>query len=66
MQQQIHLDIAPDGSVQIDAVGFAGADCEQATAFLEQALGEATTKQRKPEYFRRQTTRSTQRQQLGR
>ncbi len=66
MQQQIHVDVAPDGSLRIDAVGFTGAGCEQATAFLEEALGEVTGKQRKPEYFRRQTTRSTQRQRLGR
>ena len=66
MQQEIHVDVAPDGSLRIDAVGFTGADCEQATAFLEEALGEATGKQRKPEYYRHSTTRSTQRQRLGR
>ncbi|HZR21451.1 MAG TPA: DUF2997 domain-containing protein [Verrucomicrobiae bacterium] len=27
------------GEIQIDAVGFKGPDCEQATKFLEEALG---------------------------
>jgi hypothetical protein len=33
--------IAPTGEIQIDAVGFKGADCEQATRFLEEVLGVA-------------------------
>jgi hypothetical protein len=49
----IELVIAPTGEVQIDAVGFAGADCEKATAFLESALGNTRHRQRKPEYHRR-------------
>ena len=44
MQQTIHVDIAPDGSLKIDAVGFTGADCEQATRFLEDALGQVAEK----------------------
>ena len=39
MQQEIHVDIAPDGALAIDAVGFTGPDCDQATRFLEEALG---------------------------
>ena len=37
--EQIFVDIGPDGAVQIDSVGFSGPDCEQATRFLEEALG---------------------------
>ena len=66
MQQEIRVDIAPDGSVKIDAVGFAGPDCEQATAFLEQALGEATGRQHKPEFHRQQLSPNRRRQTLGR
>ncbi len=50
--KQIELIVRPDGSLMIDAVGFHGADCEKATRFLEQALGKATSKQKKPEYHR--------------
>ena len=37
----------------INATGFSGTDCEKATAFLEQALGKLTAKQRKPEWHQR-------------
>ena len=39
MKKRIDIDIGLDGGVSIDAVGFQGPDCEQATAFLEEALG---------------------------
>ncbi len=55
--------IAPDGTLTIDAIGFKGADCDQATKFLEQALGLTAGKQRKPEYH--QTTRRQHQQRLG-
>jgi hypothetical protein len=52
-RRSIEILIHPSGSIQIDAIGFSGSDCEQSTAFLEQALGTITTKQRKPEYHQR-------------
>ncbi len=51
MSREIEVIVAPDGSLKIDAVGFHGADCEKATAFLEQALGRTTGKQKKPEFY---------------
>lgn len=53
--EQINVDIAPDGGVKIDAAGFSGPDCEQATRFLEDALGTTMQKRKKPEYHQRQT-----------
>lgn len=53
MKKRIEIDIGPDGDVSIDAAGFSGPDCEQATRFLEKALGEAEYRRRKPEYRRR-------------
>ena len=61
--QTVNVDIGPDGSVQIDAVGFTGADCEKATAFLEAALGQVTARRKKPEY--RQPCRPGARQTLS-
>jgi hypothetical protein len=49
----IDILINPAGQITINANGFEGADCEKATAFLEQALGELKQRQRKPEYHRR-------------
>ncbi len=48
----IEIIVKPDGGLQIDAVGFSGADCEKATAFLESALGDIRRRERKPEYHR--------------
>ncbi len=62
--QQINIDIAPDGGVSVDAAGFRGADCEQATRFLEQALGRVENRRRKPEYHQPAARRQSQR--LGR
>ncbi len=53
--RSIEVIVKPDGTLEIDAVGFKGADCEKATAFLERALGRNTGKVKKPEYFRQVT-----------
>lgn len=60
--KRIHIDIAPDGAVRIDALGFAGPDCEQATRFLEQALGKAVARERKPEHRRQSRLAAPNRQ----
>ena len=63
MKQTIEVIVAPDGAIQIDAVGFKGADCEHATKFLEEALGCVTQRQKKPEYHQR--TKSKHQQRVG-
>ncbi len=49
----IEIIINASGQLTINAAGFSGSDCEKATAFLEQALGTLSAKQRKPEFYRR-------------
>ena len=63
MKQSIEVIVAPDGAIQIDAVGFKGADCEHATKYLEEALGCVQQKQKKPEYHQR--TKTTNQQKIG-
>ena len=63
MKTTIEIIISPQGQVQIDAVGFKGADCELATRYLEEALGTVGTKQKKPEFHQRHTHQ--QQQKLG-
>ncbi len=53
MAKTIEVVVNTDGGIRIDAVGFKGADCEKATAFLEKALGTVKGKQKKPEYHQR-------------
>jgi hypothetical protein len=56
----IEILITPAGQLTINVAGFAGLDCEKATAFLEQALGQVSQKQRKPEWYRPVTRRQNQ------
>jgi hypothetical protein len=64
MNRTIEVIVDDGGNIQIDAVGFQGADCEKATAFLEEALGQVADRQRKPEYHSRRSV--TRKQQVGR
>ena len=47
---EIVIDFFPNGSVKVEAVGFTGTTCEEATAFL-QSLGTEVEKDYKPEYY---------------
>ena len=60
MTKTIEVIISSAGEIQIDAVGFKGADCDHATKFLEEALGTVAVKQKKPEYHQRTTTKHQQ------
>ena len=59
--RSIEVIVMPDGSLVIDAVGFKGAACDKATRFLEEALGQIASKQRKPSYSERNKTQRQQR-----
>jgi hypothetical protein len=60
MKRTIEVVVSPVGDIQIDAVGFKGADCEQATRFLEEALGVISNRVKKPEYHASANTRTKQ------
>ena len=60
MPRTIEIIVSPNGEVSIDAVGFKGADCERATAYLEAALGVVGHKAKKPEYSQRAKSNATQ------
>lgn len=61
--RSIEVIINHTGEITIDAVGFKGADCEKATAFLENALGTKQNRKKKPEYYAARNKRN--KQQLG-
>ena len=52
MNKEIEVIVNPDGSVTIEASGFEGKACEDATRELEKVLGETTSEQRKSEYYK--------------
>jgi len=49
----IEIIISPAGEINIEAVGFKGPDCEQATRYLEEALGTAGKTIKKPEFHQK-------------
>jgi hypothetical protein len=59
---RIDVWISPEGAITIDAVGYTGNTCEEATAFLEEALGTVGRKQRTRDYYRRQTNHNQKHQ----
>jgi hypothetical protein len=63
MKRSIEITVSPTGDILIEGVGFKGADCEQATKFIEEALGVQAQKVRKPEYL--QPTKTQAQQKLG-
>jgi hypothetical protein len=64
MKRTIEITISPTGELSIDALGFKGSGCEQATKFLEEALGMTAQKVKKPEYQQRNVEKIQQ--NLGR
>jgi len=58
MARVIEVTVSPQGDVTVQTRGYAGADCLQASRFLEQALGVATADHKTSEYY--STTEATQ------
>lgn len=50
MPRVIEVLVSPAGEVQVQTRGYAGADCLQASRFLEQALGLPVAEQKTAEY----------------
>jgi len=53
MAKQIEARFLPDGTIEIEAHGYSGPECEKATRALEEALGVVTKKTLKPDHARR-------------
>ena len=58
MARIIEVVVSPTGETTMQTKGYAGADCLQASRFLEQALGVTTVDRKTPEYH--QTTPAQQ------
>jgi hypothetical protein len=58
MAQLIEVTVSPQGEVTVQTRGFVGADCLQASKFVEQALGVRTAEHHTAEFF--QTTTAEQ------
>lgn len=52
MSRVIEIIVAPDGSTRLQTRGFVGANCLEASRFLEEALGVKARDDRTPDYYR--------------
>jgi Protein of unknown function (DUF2997) len=52
MPREIEVIYNTDGTVTIEALGFEGKSCEEATRELEKVLGDTLEKKRKSEYYK--------------
>ena len=57
----IEIIISPQGEARVQTKGFAGAACQEASRFLEQALGQRTKEQLTAEFH--QSAATVQQQQ---
>jgi hypothetical protein len=51
----IEIIIAPDGQTRVETKGFSGAECRQASEFIEKALGKRTNETLTSEFYQQQT-----------
>ena len=59
----IEVIVGPNGQIRVEARGFDGASCLEATKELEQALGQTASRRRKPEFYRSRA--AARKQRLG-
>jgi hypothetical protein len=51
MPRIIEVIVSPKGETSVQTKGYAGADCLQASKFLEEALGLAAAERKTAEYY---------------
>lgn len=59
MTQTIQVIISPKGETKIETKGFAGSTCQQASQFLEQALGAKLTDKPTADFYQQSATQQT-------
>lgn len=51
MAKKVEITFGKDGSVAIEAFGFKGDSCEEATAFLDELFGKPDNREYKDSYY---------------
>lgn len=51
MSKTVKITLGKDGSVRVEASGFKGESCEEATAFLDKIFGKAEKRTHKDSYY---------------
>ena len=64
MNKTIEVIVAPDGSTTVETKGFAGTECQQASHFVEVALGRRVGERLTEEFYTARAT-TEQRESQG-
>ncbi len=59
----IEITVAPDGQSRVETKGFVGTECQDASRFIERALGASQGEQLKAEFY--QTSPAQTQSRLG-
>ena len=62
MNKVIEVIVLWNGRTRVETKGFTGSNCRQASQFLEQALGQRTSEQLKPEFHQQVDQRQNNQQ----
>ena len=62
MSRTIEIIVSPKGETKIETKGFTGAECRQASEFIEKALGQRTSEQLTPEFHQQVAQQQTNHQ----
>ena len=54
MNKTIEITVGPKGETKVETKGFTGAECRDASRFVEQALGQRTAEQLTAEFYQGQ------------
>ena len=60
MNKTIEIIVSPTGETRLETKGFAGAECQGASKFLEKALGVAASEQMTAEFHSSQVVSQTE------
>ena len=62
MNKTIEVIVAPNGETTVETKGFVGTECQDASRFIEQALGQQTGENLTAEFYQRQQITQQQRE----
>lgn len=62
MMKTIEITVSPAGQTKVETKGFTGAQCREASRFVEEALGQRTSEKLTAEFFENQPIQQTNHQ----
>jgi hypothetical protein len=60
MSKTIEIIVSPTGQMQVETKGFTGAECREASRFVEEALGKSTGEKLTGEFHETSTDQSVE------